>query len=73
MEAHWRFEKKSFYNFQNFWSGKCYLHFHIKSCQLLEYNWGANIFELKRVLEYVELVGSEPKYLIHDNEGHSNV
>ena len=25
----------------------------------------------KNVLEYVEIVGSEPKSMLHDNEGHS--
>ena len=25
----------------------------------------------KNTLEYVEIVGSEPKSMIHDNEGHS--
>ena len=27
---------------------------------------------IKKILEYVEIVGTELKSLIHDNEGHSN-
>ena len=27
----------------------------------------------KNILEYVEIVGTEPKSMIHDNEGHSIV
>ena len=27
----------------------------------------------KNILKYVEIVGSEPKSMIHDNEGHSSL